>query len=126
MIAGGTGPLTRARFKLVRNLSGRVPNAKNVDSGHEARGPAAREHKIRSHPARKKKVHWPVLLFLIALLVPWTIFIGPLRMSLYRFVLLAMILPCLGMWLAGRAGRIRTTDLALLLFWFWCTLSVVV
>ena len=47
-------------------------------------------------------------------------------MSLYRIVLLVMVLPCLGMWMAGKAGRIRTADIALLLFSFWCTLSLIV
>ena len=47
-------------------------------------------------------------------------------MSVYRIVLLVMVLPCLGMWMAGKAGRIRTADIALLLFWFWCTLSLIV
>jgi hypothetical protein len=115
MSAGGT--ISWARFKSVRDLPGRLPNASKVGSGQQ---------KIRSHPPRKKKVHWPVLLFLLALVVPWAIYIGPLRMSLYRIVLLVMVLPCLGMWLAGRAGRVRTADLALLLFSFWCTLSLIV
>jgi hypothetical protein len=47
-------------------------------------------------------------------------------MSFYRFVLVVMVLPCLGMWMAGKAGRIRIADIALLLFWFWCTLSFIV
>ena len=86
----------------------------------------SRQNKIKSHPADSKKLPWPVLLFLIALLVPWAIFIGPVRLSVYRFVLLVMILPCLGMWIAGKAGRIRTVDIILLLFSFWCTLSLFV
>ena len=58
--------------------------------------------------------------------MPWAIFIGPVRLSIHRFVLLAMILPCLGMWITGKAGRIRTMDIILLLFSFWCTLSLIV
>jgi hypothetical protein len=71
-------------------------------------------------------VRWPVLLFLIGLVVPWVIAVGPLRLSIYRFVLLILVLPCLGMWLSGRAGRVRTADIAVVLFWLWCTLSFVV
>src|SRR5215510_8867620 len=100
------GPITRARFRIVRDLSGRVPNASNIRSEYDTRGPAARQQKIRAHALKKKKIHWPVLLFLVTLIVPWAIFIGPLRMSLYRFVLLGMVLPCLGMWILGRVGRI--------------------
>ena len=85
-----------------------------------------RQQKIESRRAKRKKIRWPVFLFLLALVVPWVIFIGPLRMSLYRIVLLVMVLPCLGMWMAGKAGRIRTADIALLLFSFWCALSLIV
>jgi hypothetical protein len=104
----------------------RVPNAGRVRSGFKAGGPAvSRQRKIESR-AKRKKIGWPVFLFLITLVVPWVIFIGSLRMSLYRFILLVMVLPCLGMWLAGKAGRIRTADIALLLFSLWCTLSYIV
>ena len=96
--------------------------------------------RIRTHPVlrcqanersdhvgpKERKLPWPVFLFLLALVVPWLIYIGPLRMSLYRIVLLVMILPCLGMWMTGKAGRIRTADIALLAFSFWCMLSFIV
>jgi O-Antigen ligase len=81
---------------------------------------------VLSRRAQRKKTYWPVFLFLTALLVPWAIFIGELRLSIYRFVLLVMTLPCLVMWMAGKAGRIRTVDIMLLLFSFWCTLSLIV
>ena len=47
-------------------------------------------------------------------------------MSVYRIVLLLMVLPCLGMWMAGKAGRIRIADIAVLLYSFWATLSLTV
>jgi hypothetical protein len=81
---------------------------------------------IGTRRAKKGRVPWPVLLFLIGLVVPWVITVGPLRLSIYRFVLLIAVLPCLGMWLSGKAGRIRLADITLMLFWFWCALSFVV
>jgi O-antigen ligase len=81
---------------------------------------------IKSGRAKGKGICWPVLLFLIALVVPWVIAIGPLRLSLYRIVLLVMVLPCLVMWTTRKAGRIRGADIALLLFWFWSALSNIV
>jgi hypothetical protein len=75
--------------------------------------------------ARGKKISWPVFLFLLSLAVPWVIYVGPLRMSLYRFVLIVMILPCLSMWVVGKAGRKRIADIALMLFWIWCALSFI-
>ena len=86
----------------------------------------SRQQEIASRQTKRKNIAWPIFLFLSALVVPWVIFIGPLRMSLYRIVLLVMVLPCLGMWMSGKAGRIRTADIALLLFSVWCTLSFIV
>lgn len=74
---------------------------------------------------RRKKTSWPVFLFLLALIVPWVIYVGPLRMSLYRIVLLVMVVPCLAMWISGKAGRIRIADVAVALFWFWGVLSFI-
>jgi hypothetical protein len=78
----------------------------------------------RSKP--RKRSRWPVILFLIGLIVPWAVFLGDLRLSVYRIVLLIVLIPCLGMWIAGKAGRIRLGDIALLLFALWCPLSLMV
>jgi hypothetical protein len=67
-----------------------------------------------------------VFLFVISLIIPWVISIGPMRMSIYRMVLVAMILPCLLRWTMGKAGRLRIADIALLLFSGWCALSLIV
>jgi hypothetical protein len=80
---------------------------------------------VQSRPATGKRIPFPVFLFLVGLVVPWVIYLGPLRMSVYRLVLSIMILPCLAMWVAGKAGRIRTADVTLLLFPIWCALGLV-
>lgn len=74
--------------------------------------------------AASKRLAWPVVLFIIALLVPWSVLIGPLRLSAYRVVLLATVLPCIVLWVRGRAGRIRMPDMLLLLYCLWCFLSL--
>jgi O-antigen ligase len=99
--------------------------ASKFGSGFKASGPAVpRQQEIKSHRAKRKKMSWPVVLFLLGLVWPCVIPVGPLRMSLYRIVLVVMILPCLGMFITGKAGRIRTADVALLLFSFWCFLGL--
>jgi hypothetical protein len=37
----------------------------------------------------------PVKLFLCVLIVPWLVPVGPLAMTVYRLVLIAMFLPCM-------------------------------
>ena len=81
---------------------------------------------IKSGRTERKRICWPVFLFLITLVVPWVISIGTLRLSIYRIVLLVMVLPCLVMWMTAKAGRIRGADFVLLLFWFWSALSGIV
>lgn len=86
--------------------------------------PVSRNRKALETRAEQRKLRWPVFLFLVSLLVPWIITIGPLRMSAYRFVLLAWLLPCLVMWLRGKAGRIRLADISILLYCCWCFLAL--
>lgn len=69
---------------------------------------------------------WPVVVMFAAWTLPWTFQIGALKLSPYRVVLIAMIVPCLVMWVRGKAGRIRTADIAVLLFSLWGTLSLTV
>jgi hypothetical protein len=69
---------------------------------------------------------WPIFLFVIGLLVPWLIFVGPLRLSAYRIVLLVMLVPCLFTWISGRAGQVRLADIALMMFSVWTAISLVV
>src|SRR4051812_34558975 len=85
--------------------------------------------RIKSHRTARKSIpslRWPLILFLVGLVVPWMITVGSLRLSVYRIVLLVTILPCLSSWMSGKAGRIRIPDITLLLFWAWCALSLVV
>jgi hypothetical protein len=99
--------------------------ARQIGAGFKSTSSAAlgTQH-FESPRARPKRTHIPVFLFLVALVVPWILYLGALRMSVYRLVLSIMILPTLGMWAAGKAGRIRTADIAILLFAFWCVLGL--
>jgi hypothetical protein len=79
---------------------------------------------FESRQVKRKRAHWPVAVFLISIAVPWVFYFGTLRMSVYRIVLLLMFLPCLVMWISGKAGRIRIADIAVLLYSLWATLSL--
>jgi hypothetical protein len=63
--------------------------------------------------------------FLLATWVmPFVIYVGPVRLSPYRIALLMLLVPCL-VWLGqGRAGRMRFPDLLLALFSIWCIASL--
>ncbi len=63
-------------------------------------------------------------MFLAGLIIPWIIPIGPLNLSIYRIALLAMLFPCLLMWVSGKAGAIRIADIALIAYSLWASLSL--
>ena len=72
------------------------------------------------------KNSWTIFLFLIAIIVPWVIYVGPLRLSMYRFVLLITFIPCIFMWITGRIGRIRTVDILIVTFSLWSMITLIV
>src|SRR5687767_13382918 len=99
--------------------------AAKTASGFQASGLVLPQQRIfEPRRTKSKRVHWPLALFLIALVVPWVFYFGTLRMSVYRIVLVVMFVPCLVMWMTGKAGRMRIADNLVLLYSFWATLSL--
>jgi O-antigen ligase len=76
--------------------------------------------------AAKDKLPLPVSLFVVSLIIPWMIPMGPVIMPVYRLVLAILLLPCVFMWLNGKAGRIRLPDIGLILFCVWAASSLVI
>ncbi|MCR6502416.1 O-antigen ligase domain-containing protein [Shinella sp. CPCC 101442] len=66
----------------------------------------------------------PVTLFILSLFLPFLFSVGSLELSPFRLVLLASVLPCLYKWASGGAGRLRFADFTLLLYCFWCFVSL--
>ncbi len=81
----------------------------------------------RSGPAALsgKTTSWPVWVFLISLEIPWVFYLGPLRLSAYRLVLLALIVPCAVRLFSGKAGRIRFADIAILMLAVWSVIGLI-
>lgn len=68
----------------------------------------------------------PVTLLLVSLVVPVVLWIGPLAVSPYRLVLLALLVPCLSRWTSGQSGPIRAVDILVGLFCLWSALAIAV
>ena len=92
----------------------------------------ARSRRARSLPAAAaealpcKRLPGIVVVFLIALALPWFFHVASLRLAPYRIVLLLTLVPTLIAWLSGKCGQIRLPDIALILYSVWCTLSLFV
>ena len=65
-----------------------------------------------------------VWLFVIGLIVPLFVYVGPLRLSVYRLILIASFIPTFLFWLSGRAGRIRLPDFCVVAVCLWSTVSM--
>jgi hypothetical protein len=63
---------------------------------------------------------------MISLAIPFMLHIGPFNMSANRLMLVVMVIPCLVMWMRGRAGPVRTADIALLLVCVWILIGLLV
>ena len=66
-----------------------------------------------------------VAAFLISLAIPLFFNLGFIRLSPYRFILLATFLPLVFSWLSGKCGRIRAADIFLLLFCLWSVIATI-
>lgn len=78
---------------------------------------------VREARAGRSSLPLPVAFLLLGLVVPFFIYIGPLRLTPYRILLLAMFLPCVFLWISGRAGRIRLADICVVVICVWSSLS---
>jgi hypothetical protein len=58
-------------------------------------------------------------IFVFSLAMPFMLYLGPLRLSPYRLVLVVTFIPCLIAWLSGSVGRIRLPDFLMLLTATW-------
>lgn len=67
-----------------------------------------------------------IWLFIIGLIIPLFVYVGPIRLSVYRVVLLAAFFPVLFYWLSGRAGRIRLPDICVVVICLWSSVSMVI
>lgn len=68
-----------------------------------------------------------VYLFFLALILPTeaSLFLGPLRLSPYRVVLILAIVPCLFRLLTGAAGKITAPDVLILLHVLWAAMALI-
>jgi hypothetical protein len=66
------------------------------------------------------------LAFILSLLIPYRIEVGPLLLSPNRIFLLLVMVPCLITIISGRFGRIRTVDILMVAHALWMAMAYVV
>lgn len=84
--------------------------------------PAATTRASRNRKKHKTSLILP--LFVVSLLIPLVIYLGPIRMSPYRLVLTVMFVPMFLKWASGKAGPIRFADLAMFFMCCWAAIAL--
>ena len=65
-----------------------------------------------------------LLLFVVSVFIPGTFSAGPIQLSLYKLLLLVLIVPLGLRWVTGKAGPIVAADILMLLFCLWQALTL--
>ena len=96
--------------------------------------PAARRRPLRNAPIRSRTalpVRRPsnsivIRLFILTLVTPVIFYVGEVRLSPYRLILIATFIPLVVAWASGRAGRPQSPDFLILLCTLWSLVSLFV
>ncbi|MCR8726835.1 O-antigen ligase family protein [Frigidibacter sp. ROC022] len=89
----------------------------------EIRSPLSAGYENAGHRSGVRQLPLIVPMLLVSLILPFILYLGPLRLSVYRVVLIVAFVPAVVAWLAGHAGRIRIADIALVLLCSWGAIS---
>ena len=84
---------------------------------------APAQRQVGARTQKRSRLSLWVWAFVIGLIVPLFIYVGPFRLSVYRLVLLLAFFPVVYYWLSGRAGRIRLADICVVGICLWSSLS---
>lgn len=95
---------------------------------------AAIEHPSRSTAGPRRAVALlpegrlaiPVVLYLVAIMLPIGFYVGPIYLNLIRIVLLVTVIPLTLKVLAGQCGRILVPDIFFLLFVIWTAIATAI
>ncbi len=69
-------------------------------------------------------VHLLVVIFILGMCIPLFINLGPVRLTVYRIVLLALFFPALYQFFSGSAGKLRLPDFCVIGICVWSSLSL--
>jgi len=79
-----------------------------------------------SASAASAAVPYVVAIFIFSLIVPNYFFVGPMRLSPYKLVLLMAFVPVFFKWVSGAAGGIKSVDILIFLHCVWAFLALLV
>ncbi len=94
-----------------------------------ARRGGAAQNAQNTAPTPVSSDHKPsflILFFVLSLILPIYFFLGSMRLSVYRVILLAMAIPLAVQWLSGRAGRLQSVDFWLIGHGLWILVALFV
>ncbi len=101
------------------------PNKFAVTASREVgRSLASGARRAAAPVTQSRKASPFIAIFVFSLAIPVNIYVGSVRLSPYRLLLIATFIPCLIAWLSGSVGRIRLPDIFMLLTATWGTVAL--
>ena len=96
-----------------------------VQRGPRAMAPTGRAVTDRSVVAGMNWRHWCLIVFILSLLLPTetSFYVGSLRLTPYRLVLIIGFVPCIYLLVSGAVGRIRVPDYLMALHASWAIIT---
>ena len=132
--SGAQPPLTKRPAILLpaKNRITDRPEVKDIVSNDRPSGvrPRRTGRPVPGRPTeaerRERRRLWLFVLFMLALLVPGSFFIGTARLSPYRAFLLLAVLPLLWQVARGALGRLTSIDVLFVCYALWLALATLV
>jgi hypothetical protein len=103
----------RPRRRALREAGERRPSSTRIPS----------QQAQTAEPASSKLSPFLVI-FLASIFIPWLWPIGPLIISPFRLLLILSVVPCLFIWIRGKAGGFRFADFMILFYGAWCFIAI--
>lgn len=103
-------------------MAASIAASSSFQAGRSLRSGAGRTAAVRR---QGQKVSSLIAIFFLLLALPFFFFLGSVRLSPYRLVLIVTFLPCLISWVSGSLGRIRSPDILIFLAATWSAIVLV-
>lgn len=118
------GELEIERMVSSTRASLRNRSAGTAPVGTQRRSRTDREKRRSLPDTSASEIPFFVKVFLVTLFIPWLWPIGPVIISPFRLILILSIVPCLFIWVSGKAGGFRFADFMIVFYGVWCALAL--
>lgn len=121
-----SGTLKKGNPEVAKKLNRVIrPMTPDTSFGTTTTALSRRQSSRTKRDRRRRRLNLIIIsLFFCGLIVPIQLFIGPLRLSPYRIILLVLFIPSLIAYFSGRSGKVRLPDVLIFLYAIWASIAL--